>query len=1047
MNLRPIPIPSLILKVFGCLYLCLLCSPSIGQDTTQARIWWKQARAFEKKYQLDSCVKYYHLSANRHFQTAKVYQDTNYWKRGILSKGRYCLSLHRMKYYSKSIKVLLDLIPIIEEELHPHHVYKGDLYTLLGSSYGAQRNFERSLFYKKKALEVYQRNPEKNRELIAASYNNIAAAHLNNREDGLALNMFWRSLEAYNYTGSAVKTIYSNIAGIYYLRNQHQKALSFQNKALSLCDPKKHKRFLQRLYLKIARTHSATGNYTRANLFYEQSLDLAISLYGPNTLQASEIYSGWAYSYQDQKLLDKSEELLKKAIAIESAFPDPNLYKIAVLYRDLGSTYQFQQKNQKGIEVTKQSLRLFQDFEFADGYDIGITHLNISEKYRKLSQYEPALFHVQEGIKHLHKKFGETNTYLRDAYHLLNLVHYESKQYNEALNALTRAHDIGHQLEDTVNEEMLQIYWDIGNIHLVQGDLSASFSWFQQAIDLFDRLKKETMESSTQALIQEENHELFVEAIQALYQMANRFPDSSFLHRSFEYSEKARNAILSKQINAAFALGNSKIPDHLLNQENMLRLNVQYFIKRLREARLSEQEDSARISRYQDSLFFYQQTHDSILNNLEKEFPAYYRLKYDQRVKSVQKIQKSLAPDQGLVQYLLGDTSLFAWVITQDSFWIRKLPRDRLLEKNIEYFLQSIYACPAGIDCDESDTKQDRIFLAHHLYQQLIAPLNELLPDRLVLVPDGILGYLPFEALVSEPSTNSSVYQPQYWIEDKTISYAFSSTLWNEMKEQRHAEHPSNTLLAMAPDFSDVSLNIQQLADKQSFRGGFFGPLLHSGREVDSIQRIIGGLSLVDTQATLSNFQQLAPQFRILHLATHGKVLPDPKYSLLAFYGPQDSVFLNDTIQKGISALYLSDLYTLELNADLVVLSACETGIGKLYRGEGIASLARGFTYAGAKSIVPSLWSVNDQSTAFLMQRFYQYLADGKPKDVALRQAKLDLIDEGQSHPFHWAAFVLMGDESPIEFSRSYTGYWIAAGVMILFLLGLLFWQKQREVA
>ena len=181
--------------------------------------------------------------------------------------------------------------------------------------------------------------------------------------------------------------------------------------------------------------------------------------------------------------------------------------------------------------------------------------------------------------------------------------------------------------------------------------------------------------------------------------------------------------------------------------------------------------------------------------------------------------------------------------------------------------------------------------------------------------------------------------------------------------------------------------------------------------EVFKAQKLMRGDAVLDKKATKYAFESLVGDYRIVHLATHGKANDKiGDYCFLAFTEQKDSV------QNEL--LYVRDIYNLRLNADLVVLSACETGIGELRRGEGVISLARAFAYAGAKSLVTTLWSVNDKSTLNIMEGFYRQLRKGAPKNQALWQAKLDYLAKSKSemaHPFFWAAFVPIGDINPIK--------------------------------
>jgi CHAT domain-containing protein len=221
-------------------------------------------------------------------------------------------------------------------------------------------------------------------------------------------------------------------------------------------------------------------------------------------------------------------------------------------------------------------------------------------------------------------------------------------------------------------------------------------------------------------------------------------------------------------------------------------------------------------------------------------------------------------------------------------------------------------------------------------------------------------------------------------------------------------------------------------------------PLNFNNKEINDVKKILGtGAVYIGKDATEERFKKDASKYRIIHFATHGMANDrDPDFSLLAF------TEIRDSIENEF--LYVSDLYNLKLNADLVVLSACETGLGEIRRGEGVISLARGFSYAGAKSIFTTLWSVNDQSTAMIIESFYKYLKEGKEKDEALHLAKSDFIksaDNNRAHPFLWAPYILIGDSSVINLSNSKLWIYITVGgaIIILTIASILIYRKSNK--
>jgi CHAT domain-containing protein len=364
--------------------------------------------------------------------------------------------------------------------------------------------------------------------------------------------------------------------------------------------------------------------------------------------------------------------------------------------------------------------------------------------------------------------------------------------------------------------------------------------------------------------------------------------------------------------------------------------------------------------------------------------------------------------NQALLEYFVGDSSIFIFIIQADNYEVLEVRRDFPLADWVHQFRAGVskpYA--AGL---KSYTKA-----AYQLYEKLFAPLGNNLPERLVIIPDGDLGYVPFDVLLTAPP--DSYYEPEnfaYLLRRHQISYSYSATFLLRMQEKQHRNPSKANLLAMAP-FSGVDTVLSSQLNLGDFLSDIrtvdtLMPLPFSRLEVDSLRTLFGATSLYGKSATKVNFLQLATQFRILHLATHGKAdALAGDYSYLVF-APQLDSLANEL-------LYVRDIYNLELNSDLVVLSACETGIGQLQRGEGMISLARAFAYAGAKSITTTLWQVSDRSTQELMTLYYRHLFSGLHNDLALQQTKLSYLKSNTgaaAHPALWAAFIGIGDMRPI---------------------------------
>ncbi len=283
--------------------------------------------------------------------------------------------------------------------------------------------------------------------------------------------------------------------------------------------------------------------------------------------------------------------------------------------------------------------------------------------------------------------------------------------------------------------------------------------------------------------------------------------------------------------------------------------------------------------------------------------------------------------------------------------------------------------------------------------------------------------------------------QLDYLLRYSIVSYAYSATLWVEMQNPKARKTPSKGLLALAPSYEGKNKTEERNNDWKILRENL-SQLQGAEAEVKALQKRFKGSFLFGEQAGEKQFRELSAHYSILHLAMHGVVNShNTAYSDLFFTDSSDS--LHDDI------LFAYEIPSLTLSAELVVLSACETGFGKYQNGEGVMSLGRGFMYAGVPALVMTLWEVNDLSAERLMGSFYAYLAEGWPKDKALQQAKLDFIDKSDAiaaHPYFWSNFILLGNANPIEFlpqKSSLLPWVLGTGLLLLLLLGL--WWKSKQ--
>lgn len=365
-----------------------------------------------------------------------------------------------------------------------------------------------------------------------------------------------------------------------------------------------------------------------------------------------------------------------------------------------------------------------------------------------------------------------------------------------------------------------------------------------------------------------------------------------------------------------------------------------------------------------------------------------------------------------LVEYLAGDSSLYMFYITAEDFRTLQIPGTYFVPKPGSKDLQLVKYTYRRENLDEeirrlrtAILKQqvgDFVRAAGSIYETALQPVERFLVrdsiKELILVPDGSLLYVPFEALLTRPTESRNWKDLPYVLKQYTVRYTYNYTLVGDAQGQQTG---LKSMLGLAPVFNE--------ADQQAIFGGkIVGPLPASQGELEALAQLFQASGHTNyriytgPEARKSKLKSTdVGQFRILHLATHGFVYPeDPVRSGVLLYP--------DEGRDGM--LYSGELLGMNLNADLVTLSACETGLGKIRKGEGIIGLTRGFLFAGARNVLVTLWPVADASTARLMADFYRHILEANASYAqALTRSKRQLLASDEfSAPFFWAPFILV---------------------------------------
>ncbi len=532
------------------------------------------------------------------------------------------------------------------------------------------------------------------------------------------------------------------------------------------------------------------------------------------------------------------------------------------------------------------------------------------------------------------------------------------------------------------------------------------------------RMRDYTAQQEANSLSYFENYQA---AVEACYQLFHLEQDSTYLERALNFAQRNKYLRVSDRMRANRLEQYAGVDPQIRSQERDLLQKINFYEDQLLYYRPYYEEPV--VEEMKRKLADARQQRQVLLDKIEDQFPQYFKLVFQPEYYRLDAIRSQvLQPDELLLEFFLGGEYLYRWVYGEGVMEFDKKPLPDSLKEKIQHFRRSL-----------REQHPEFYAQAQDLYDLLIGDIGRRFPRRnWLVIPDAYLGYIPFEALIAEPIAKRDFERHSriaYVVKNHRVRYQFSLLI-----DGSEPSKSANRLqvLAFAPEFSADSL--PRLAySSVPLRQTVFGEnelpqLVGAKAELAALRAAFRGAFFTGKEATEAEFKALASRYNMLHVATH---------TLINDQIPVDTKLLFAADQKEDGALHPYEIMGLPLTAELVVLSACNTGTGQLQRGEGINSLARAFAFAGAPNIVMSLWPVRDRTTAQIMAYYVQELASGATKPQALHRAKMNYIlasDELLQHPYYWAGLLYTGDAEPLQLRRVGWPAW----VWVLFgLIGL----------
>lgn len=657
--------------------------------------------------------------------------------------------------------------------------------------------------------------------------------------------------------------------------------------------------------------------------------------------------------------------------------------------------------------------------------------INMSQFYASIKNAQRAIGLAKESYNFI--KRSDFKSTIQEFHHTVNLseVYYKLEQYNQAIRYSDEALSfLNNQNMGTINfRDSVQVQYRKPKALLIktkskyaltdkktETDLLELLEQTNDAIKILEQRKTIIKSYDDLSLLIAENNELFSFSKQLHLDLFHLTNDENYLTKFLTIHESSVYNRIRTRLNLKNDIAFTNVPKQVIKRENTLRKALKSSIR----------SNDGSFS----SFFDANSNWNAFLDSLKQTFPKYYKMRYASIEEPLDNLRKYIPKNTTVVRYMYVDTTLHAFVISKDQKELFKLKTD-----NVSDFIKELAE-------NQSDLEPVSHKL-HQLYQQLWQPFeSKINTEHVIIIPDGNLFNLSFESLTPFKINSFKDLKSKSLLSDHYISYNYSLLLLGKNKKPVNYK---KDFVAFAPEFNDRMKNTYKVAITDSIGlDKTYLSLLPQPFSVDlakEYSQVFNGDYFINENASKQIFKNEANEHKIIHIGTHAESNNiTPELSRLIFAK-------NEAGED--NSLYTFEIYNENLNSNLAILTACETGKPTYQAGEGMISLAHAFNYAGSESILTSLWKIDEKSSAEIIKLFYKYIKRGLPKDKALRRAKLDYISNTEDRtvtPQYWAGLVLIGDNSPIIISGPSKFTWYLISILILITVAIILIIRRNKV-
>ena len=971
------------------------------------------------------------------------------------SKGEYGRAI---EYYRKALEIA-DKTPGF------NRTTIAITYGNLGAVYQLRGEYEQAIDYNRKALSILTKNPNRDPSHVATTYNNLGEAYRSTGEYNRALEYFRKSLKIvikmWSSSHPSAAITFNNLGLTYELMGRYNRAVTYFRRALVI--------FINKLdsehpYVAITlnnsgQVYNSKGEYKRAIEYYQQALVIFKKKLNADHLNIAVVYNNLGSVYEAEGDYERAIEYYRKNLAILNKRPKPGHPYVATTYNNLGSVYEAKGEYDRSIEYYQKSLRIKLK-NFGPGrLRLANTYNNLGGAYESKGEYGQAIEYYQKSQAILLKKLGSEHPRVMAAYGNLASVYENKGEYDRALKYYQEAEKRMNRGEN--RHFNITINANIAVMHEQAGRKNQAIKKFKHVINLILRYRRELGRHKSNFMSR------YIPVFDRFIALEiQRGPE--YHSAAFRVDIQKRGLSIAEDLSREVALERGGLPES--KRAQIVKLSDEIQSLSWRRQSLEKRKKYKLAKKLLDQLLLLEGRRQELDHKLLNDYPRYANL-LRPHPPTIKQLQDGLQSDEIMLSYTLalsqpgvfavtkkaglryialktnikkitrtirnlrelytgtpdrdrsafktikGKTGVIYWnsrvfknkykIKGQEVFARVKIKQDRFLqpltEKGFRYRYEKIGSFTGYLSAEDLEDIRDD--LKKELYDLLLSPILKQEEyknaKRLIVIPDGPAYYLPFHLLLRDKGLK--------------VKLAHSPIVWRQLRASKktpaklaalivgNAIYPSGRGLPGAnAELNTIAARIYKNPAERS-------------------RHVLTGERAGTWEIFRLNKNRRLQNYRILHFGVHG-VLDDEKPDLNSLYlsdphelersQPATARRLRDKYgELGDGHLRLGAIKTLRLNADLVVLSACDTSIGHEMGGEGMVALPQAFLIAGARNVVASLWPVDDQATARFMNYFYTFLHGAKEAPAeALRLAREYMQKGIYTDPYYWAGFVIYGE-------------------------------------